>query len=268
MNFAGKVCIVTGASSGIGRRTALDFAADGAEVCVVARREALLVDLVDQMGGDSRGHSYVAADVSVLEDVGRIGAHVRARHRRCDVLVNNAGFSRPGSFAEHDALEKLDEVMATNFFGAARLTKELLPLLVEAAPSSVVNVASIAGRLALGGAGAYCASKFALVGFSEALNFDLAPLRVHVGLVEPGPVPTEGFPQRDLLGDRLLRRAVSSADEVSRAIRKSAAGHKLQRVVPRAYHLLTIARYLSPPLYTFAQRRLIKDRARANMRAD
>lgn len=260
MNFSGKTCVVTGASSGIGRRVALDFAAQGAVVCVAARREGPLADLVAGLGGDGRGHSYVAADVSDRGDVARLGAHVRARHGRCDILVNNAGFSRPGSFMEDAALDKLDDVMATNFFGAALVTKELLPLLVDAAPSSVVNVASIAGRLALGGASAYCASKFALVGWSEALHFDLAARGVHVGIVEPGPVPTEGFPQRDLLSDRFLRRAVSSVEEVSRAVRETAARRKLSRAVPRPYYLLTLGRYLSPPLYRFAQRKLVSAR--------
>lgn len=268
MKPEGKVWVVTGSSSGIGRRTSLDLAARGALVCAVARRESLLSELVAEMGGEQAGHSYFVADVSRDEDVAGLGAHVRDRHGRCDVLVNNAGFSRPGKFVDDDALEKLHDVMATNFFGVVRVTKELLPLLIEAAPSSIVNVASVAGRLGLNGGGAYCASKFALVGWSESLHFELAGLGVHVGIVEPGPVPTEGFPQADLLSDRLLRRAVSSPAAVSKAIRTTAERRKLQRVVPRAFYLLEVARYLSPPLYKFAQRRVVGDRVRSNTKRD
>ncbi len=147
--------------------------------------------------------------------------------------------------------------MATNFFGAAYCSAALLPLLERSAPSHVVNVASVAGRLALAGSSAYCASKFAVVGWSESLYFDLAPKGITVSLVEPGPIPTEGFPQTALLDNRLLRLAVGSAEDVSRAIRSAIASNKMQRVVPRWYYALQIPRLVCPPLYRSVQNRVI-----------
>ena len=254
-DWRGKVCVVTGASSGIGNRVARDLGRAGARVCAVARRRDRLEELVGELGPD--GHTFVGADVSVRDDVGAVRAHVETTYGRCDVLVNNAGVAGEGAFEGAGSLEDLERVMATNFFGAAYCTGELFALLSASAPSHVVNVASMAGRLTWGGASAYCASKFALVGWSESLHFELAGKGIHVGVVEPGPVPTEGFPQRDLAGDRFLRYVISSDEEVSAAVRKVVEKRKMERVVPRWYYLLQVPRLLAPPAYRFANRKIL-----------
>lgn len=261
MSLAGKVCVITGASSGIGRRTALDLAAAGALVCGVARREALLESLLEELAGE--GHSYVVADVSQRSSALRVAEHVRARYGRLDVLVNNAGFSLPGPLEAEGALDDLEAVMATNFFGAAYLTHALLGLLVASAPSSVINVASVAGRLAVPGSPAYSASKFALVGWSEALQPELARRGVHVGLIEPGPVPTEGFPQSAVVARSGLRFAVADTADVSRAILAAIERRVPERSVPRWYHLLQLPRVVAPPLYRWARDRILSGRAEA-----
>lgn len=263
MEFTGKVCVVTGASSGIGRQIAVDLAARGARVCAVARREERLEALVGSIGGTEAGHSWFAADVSDRAAVDALVDHVRATYGRIDLLVNNAGFSRPGDLTDERSVEVIHEVMATNFFGPVYCTKAFLGLLLDAAPSHVINVASVAGRLALGGSSAYSASKFALVGWSEALNLELEERGVHIGLVEPGPVPTEGFPQEALKNDRYLRWTLASPEDVSEAVMSSIAGGKVQRTVPRWYYLLQIPRLLAPPLFRAAQKRIVKPRGRA-----
>jgi short-subunit dehydrogenase len=251
VELRGKVCVVTGASSGIGRRTALDLAAAEAVVCGVARRADRLESLISELPGD--GHSITTADVTKKSHVRAIGAHVREVHGRCNILVNSAGISGAGSFHERDSVARTERVMRTNFFGALYCTAELLPLLEAAAPSSVVNIASIAGRLALKGSSAYAASKFALVGWSEALHFELAQRGIFVSLIEPGPLPTEGFPMTRLVDDPLMRHVLTSDEQVSAAIFDAIARRKLQRVVPRWYYLLSIGRLLAPPVYRFAQ---------------
>lgn len=167
MGLKGKLCVVTGASSGIGHRTALDLASAGATVCAVARREELLSALVEQMGGEGHGHSYRVIDVSDAAQIDELADFVRERYGRCDVLINNAGFSKERPWHLPGALEDLEAVMATNFYGVVRCTSAFMPMLLESAPSHVVNVASVAGRLAVGGAPAYTASKFAVVGCPE-----------------------------------------------------------------------------------------------------
>jgi short-subunit dehydrogenase len=267
LDWRDKVCVVTGASSGIGRHTSTDLAAAGARVCAVARREERLASLVDEMGGAAKGHSYAVADVATKKDVKALGGHVRKTYGRLDVLINNAGFNIPKYFDSPGAVRDLEAVMKVNFYGAVYCTAELLPLLLESVPSYVVNVSSLAGRLVVRGASAYCASKFALVGWSETLHYELAPRGVFVSLVEPGPVLTEGFPQKDLLAHPVYRRVVADTADVSRAIRAAAEGRKVERMVPRWHYLLQFPRLAAPPLYRFAQDKIVRDRVAANTRS-
>jgi uncharacterized protein len=256
----GRVCVVTGASSGIGRRTALDLALAGGRVCAAARRTELLAELVAEMGGEAAGHSYHRTDVAVRSDVLGLAAHVERTYGRCDVLVNNAGFGGGGAFRGPESIPGIEQMVATNFLGAVYCTGELLDLLRASAPAHVVNVASIAGRLAFGGASAYCASKFALVGWSEALHAELKPVGIHVSLVEPGPLPTQGFPMERLAAVPLLRLALTSEEVVSKAIGGAIQNGKVQRVVPRWYYLLQFPRLAIPPVFRYVGDKVVARR--------
>ena len=248
MRFDGKVWVVTGASSGIGRRTAIDAAARGARVCAVARRGDRLKALVAEIGGEAAGHSFVVADVSERDQVKDVARDVQATYGRCDVLVNNAGISSRGFFEGPDSIDELHRVMQTNFFGAAYCMAELLPLLEASAPAHVVNVASMAGRIAIGAA-FYTASKFALVGLTEALEPQLARRGIHLTSIEPGFIPTEGFPQEDFVGHPVMKRLLGTEAQVSEAIQDAVARRKVQRVVPRWYYLWQVPRVLAPGLF-------------------
>lgn len=256
-----RVCLVTGASSGIGRRTARDMAAAGARVCVAARRRDRLESLVAEMGGETRGHSLVVTDVSKRDDVKALAAHVRQTYGRLDVLINNAGFAGGEGMTGPESIDEIERVFATNFFGAVYCTGEMLDLLVASAPSHVVNVASMAGRLATPGTSTYAASKFALVGWTEALQPDLAERGVYLSSVEPGFVPTEGFPQKNLVQDRFMRHLLGSDAQVSAAIRDAIDHRKPQRVVPRWYYVLQVPRVLAPWLYRLGMNRLMNSSA-------
>ncbi|HYZ46924.1 MAG TPA: SDR family oxidoreductase [Actinomycetota bacterium] len=257
MAGADPVWVVTGASSGIGRRTALDLAEEGARVCAVARRETLLRALVDEMGGAAAGHSWVECDVSNRDDVRRLAAHVEEVHGRCDVLVNNAGVGS-GAWRARDPVAEVRRVMETNFFGAVHCTAELLALLESTAPSCVVNVASIAGRVPVPRAASYSASKFALVGWSESLWFELAPRGVNVCVIEPGPLATEGFPMEALRRHPVLRFVLTDTERVSRAIRSAVRTRSVSRTAPRWYAAFPIARTLAPGAFRSAQRHLAR----------
>jgi len=262
VQLTGSVCVVTGASSGIGRRTALDLARSGARLCVVARRAELLEDVLAELGGTDRGHSLFVCDVADRAQVRQLAAHVSAVHERCDVLVNSAGYSDDGTFEGPDDIERLEGVMAVNFFGMVYCTGELLPLIVRSAPSSIVNVSSMAGRLGLGRNASYSASKFAVNGFSESLHVDLAGRDVCVSLVAPGFVPTEGFPHTDLQKDSVMQHALGTVEDVSAAIIDAIENRKMERVVPRWYHLLQLPRVLLPPLHRWASLKLNEGRSR------
>ena len=256
MDLRDKVVVVTGASSGIGRQVALDMAAAGARVCGAARRTEKLRALTDELGGGTAGHSFVTTDISDRDQVRALAAHVEQTYGRCDVLINNAGYSAPADYAHRGAADVTDAVMRTNFLGAVWCTAELMELLLHSAPSHVVNVASVAGRLAAFSP-AYTASKFALVGWSEALHPLLTEKGVYVSSVEPGIIPTEGFPATGLDSHRLLKLTMGTTEQVSKAIFDAIEDRKVQRVVPRWYYLLQIPRLLTPAIYRFAQRRIV-----------
>jgi len=256
-----RVCVITGASSGIGRRTALDLAAAGAKVCVAARRRERLESLVAEMGGAERGHSLLVTDVSNRNDVKDLASHVRGTYGRLDVLINNAGFAGGEGMTGPGSIDEIEQVFATNFFGAVYCTGEMFDLLAASAPSHVVNVASMAGRLAVAGNSTYAATKFALVGWTEALQPDLAERGIYLSSLEPGFVPTEGFPQKNLVGDRFMKHILGTDAQVSAAIRDAIDHRKPQRVVPRWYYLLQVPRVIAPWFYRYALNKLANSSA-------
>src|SRR5947209_14574007 len=236
------IALVTGASSGIGEATARRIAREpGAMLILVARREDRLQALADELGG---GAKVVAVDLTDDDAPARVAD---AAGDRLDLLVNNAGAAWRGRFAE-TGWANVHRHMELNFDATVRLTEALLPLLRRSAPSAIVNVASTAGRLARGNSGGYSASKFALVGWSDALHLEERAHGVHVGLVLPGFIATEGFPQRELREKATTRWMVSTPDKVAKAIFDAGPGGKAERFVPRPYFLAAALRSLAPAL--------------------
>ncbi len=240
-----SVALVTGASAGIGRATAERLAREpGIELVLVARREQLLRDLADALPCKA---SHVAVDLTDESAPEHVRAHLEANHAGLDLLVNNAGAAWRGSFAEsgHANVQRHIEL---NFEAVVRLTEALLPLLRASAPSAIVNVASTAGRVSRARTGAYSASKFALIGWNDSLYAEEKPHGVHVGMVLPGFVVTEGFPATELRAKALTRWIVSKPEKVAEAIYEVGPGGKAERYVPRPYALAAVARILAPGL--------------------
>lgn len=242
--------MITGASSGIGEATARRLSREpGARLVLVARRQ----DRLDQLAHDLGGATVVAVDLTdpsasqtVLEAVGRA-------HGELHLLVNNAGARWAGTFAE-TGWENIERHMKINFEAPVRLTEALLPLLrttaqsTRARPVSVVSVSSTSGRVARRGTGGYSAAKFALAGWSDSLAAEEASHGVHVGLVLPGFIATEGFPQAELVAHPVLRRIVSRPEAVAEAIVDCALHGKTERYAPRPYWIAAAARILAPGL--------------------
>jgi short-subunit dehydrogenase len=236
------IALITGASSGIGEATARRLAREpGCELVLVARRAERLEGLAAELGGAT----VVAADLTDEDAPARVARAVVAKHGRLDLLVNNAGAAWRGTFAD-TGWGNVRRHMELNFDAQVRLTEALLPLLRASAPSAIVNVASTAGRVSRASSGAYSASKFALAGWTDALHLEEAPHGVHVGLVLPGYVATEGFPQRELVGRALTRWIVSTPGKVAEAIVDAGPGGRAERYVPRPYWLVAAARTLLP----------------------
>ncbi|HET9677236.1 MAG TPA: SDR family NAD(P)-dependent oxidoreductase [Solirubrobacterales bacterium] len=235
---------MTGASTGIGKATAIRLAREpGAELVLVARRGELLRELADSLPCRA---TYVAADLTDEDAPERIRRHLEAEHGGgLDLLVNNAGAAWRASFAEGGAAN-VRRHMELNFDAVVRLAEALLPLLRAAAPSAIVNVASTAGRVSRARTGAYSASKFALIGWSDSLYAEEKPNGVHVGLVLPGFIQTEGFPAAELREKAFTRWIVSKPEKVAEAIYECGPGRKAERYVPRPYALAAHARILFP----------------------
>jgi uncharacterized protein len=238
-----RVMLVTGASSGIGEATARRLARESRSALVlVARREERLRALADELRG-----TFVACDLLDDDAPARIRDHVLERHGRLDLLVNNAGAAWRASFAD-GGYDNVHRTMAINFDAQVRLTDALLPLLRASAPSAIVNVASTAARVARAGTGAYSASKFALAGWSDALWAEERAHGVHVGLVLPGFISTEGFPQSELTAKPWTRWIVSTPERAADAIYQAGIERRAERYVPRAYALAAAVRILAPGL--------------------
>jgi uncharacterized protein len=237
--------LITGASSGIGEAAARRLAKEpGAELILVARREERLRALAGSLPCKA---SWLAVDVTAADAPERVRAHVVAEGGRLNLLVNNAGAAWRGGFAE-TGYANVKRHMELNFDAVVRLTEALLPTLRESSPSSIVNVASTAGRVARARSGAYSASKFALIGWTDALHFEERPHGVHVGMVLPGFVVTEGFPAAELRERALTRWIVSKPERVAEAIVDAGPRGKAERYVPRPYALAAVSRILMPRL--------------------
>jgi short-subunit dehydrogenase len=240
-----RVMLITGASSGIGEATARRLAREpGASLVLIARREERLRALAAELGGAS---SFLAVDLLDEDAPERVRAHVLERHGHLELLVNNAGAAWRATFAE-GGYENIRRTMAINFDAQVRLTEALLPLLRASAPSAIVNVSSTAGRVARAGSGAYSASKFALAGWSDSLFAEERPHGVHVGLVLPGFISTEGFPQAELTEKPWTRWLVSTPEKGAEAICEAGLGRRPERYVPRPYALAAALRILAPRL--------------------
>ena len=242
------VALITGASSGIGEATARRLAKEpDTALVLVARRQDRLEALANEVGGAT----VIALDLTSEDAPKRIRETIETKFGALHLLINNAGAAWRGSFAD-TGWANIERHMKLNFESPVRLTEELLPLLrrtAQGAPQekgrqvAVVNVSSTAGRVARPNSGAYSASKFALAGWSDSLRAEESANGVHVGLVLPGFIRTEGFPAREL--PNLI---VSKPEVVADAIVETGPGGKPERYVPRPYWLAAAFRILAPRL--------------------
>jgi short-subunit dehydrogenase len=184
----GTTVLVTGASSGIGAALAPMLAERGATVGVVARREDRLKDVLAHCKGD--GHRYWPCDLGDVVVAERVALEAWDAFGHLDVIVHNAAIPKRRK-VQQLTVNELDNVMAVNFFAPARMTLAVLPRMLERDSGVIVNVSSLGGRLGIAHEAIYCASKFALCGWSESMAIDLWDTGVDVRLIIPGPIDTE-----------------------------------------------------------------------------
>ena len=187
--FTGRTAVITGAGSGIGRALAQALAARRCNLALADRDEAGLRGTVDALDDSGLQVTQHRLDVADQDAVAAFPEVVGRSHKNVSLLINNAGVALSGTF-EQVAPADFDWLMSINFFGVVRMTRAFLPLLRQADEGRLVNISSLFGLIAPPGQTAYCASKYAVRGFSELLRQELRRTRVGVTVVHPGGVAT------------------------------------------------------------------------------
>ncbi|MGE0409988.1 MAG: SDR family NAD(P)-dependent oxidoreductase, partial [Amphiplicatus sp.] len=248
------------AGSGIGRALALDLAAKNAALALSDIDEAGLAETAARLnGGSSNRLRTDRLDVSDPLAIEAYAARIRESLGPADYLFNVAGLSRIGRL-RNSPLASFERVMDVNFWSVARMTKAFLPQLLET-KGGIVNLSSVFGLVAVPGQAHYCASKFAVRGFSEAIAAELKADGVRVTCVHPGGVATniarnaeidalpEGFATKDDVPRRFKRIAITSADQAAERIVKGAAKGARRVVIGADARLLSFLQRLFPTRY-------------------
>jgi NAD(P)-dependent dehydrogenase (short-subunit alcohol dehydrogenase family) len=212
-----KIALVTGAGRGIGKAISVRFAEEGASLILCARTASQLQEVTDAIRSIGRPCLSAVVDVAKEDEVRRLVRDALDQFGQIDILVNNAGISNPKPFLETSNAD-WDEAIAVNLKGVVFCVRAVLPSMLQKGSGAVVNIASAAGLRGLPGSPAYTASKFAVVGLTQALADEVMQKGIRVNVICPGPVKTElldSSPVRDFLlkdtGNLLMMEEVTGA---------------------------------------------------------
>lgn len=266
-DYEGKRCVVTGAGSGIGRAIALDLAGRGAQLALSDINEEGLAETRALIGAGDNKHRYDRLDVADREGVERYAATMRDGWGTADFLFNIAGLSRIGEFSATPTAS-FDKVMDVNFYGTVDMCRAFLPQLLQTR-GSITNISSVFGLIGFPGQAHYCASKFAVRGFSETIAMELAPKGVSVTCVHPGGVATniardagldalpETMASREKFYKKFDKAARTSPQSAARTIINAAAKGKRRVIVGADGHAISVIQRLFPRRYASLLPRLI-----------
>ena len=234
MDYSGKVIIVTGASSGIGRQIALDFARRGARLVISARRAERLKQVTRECEALGAEVEAMVGDLAERAFAESMVARALERFGRLDVLVNNAGVPKHKQFYDVTP-EDVDYTMRVNFMAPAYLPLAAISPMLRQGEGYIVNISSGAGRMPPPRETVYAASKFALTGFSEGLALDLAGSNIHVAVIHVGPIETE-----------IWDKAESPVAYAGRKYPASIISQAVFKCIEKRRHELTVPRWLWP----------------------
>ena len=231
MEFKNKVVVITGASSGIGEASAIKFAEKNAKIVIVGRRKEKLLDVEKKISKFKAETLVCKCDVSEKSEVEKMSKEVLNKFGTIDVLVNNAGFGIYGKVSDL-TIEEIEAQMSTNYLGMVYFIKNFLPKMLEQKSGHIVNVASVAASFGLPGIASYCASKFAMLGFSEGLHHELKGSGVGITVVSPIMVRTNFFDHPSFETMPKYSSTSLSAETVAKAVVKAANSSRLEIIVP------------------------------------
>ncbi|MDH3203071.1 MAG: SDR family NAD(P)-dependent oxidoreductase [Nitrosopumilus sp.] len=223
--------LITGASSGIGRATAIEFAKLGSNIVLVARKKDKLEKVADELKKFSISTLVCQCDVSKKDQVKEMSKIVLEKFDTVDVLVNNAGFAIYGSVYDL-TIDEIESQMETNYFGMIYCIKNFLPSMISKKSGHIVNVASVAASFGLPGIASYCASKFAMLGFSEGLKHELKDTGIGITVVSPIMVRTSFFDHTSFEKMPKYSPTSLSSETVAKTIVKAANSPRLEIIVP------------------------------------
>jgi short-subunit dehydrogenase len=207
---------------------------------LLARGRERLAGVAEEIAAE-----YEVCDVGDRAEVEAVADRIGERHEAIHLLVNNAGIPAGGGFLDIPA-ERIEEVTRVNYLGGVWCLRAFLPLLERGAPSDVVNIASVAATVTPLTSGPYAASKHAQLAFSRSVAVELASRGVRVHAVNPGPVPTDGFPQNRAQAGRFSRHFVVSPDEVAAIVARTLERDSREVFVPRVFRLAAVVQALAP----------------------
>jgi 2-hydroxycyclohexanecarboxyl-CoA dehydrogenase len=221
MEMQDRTIVVTGGASGIGRATALLLAREGARVIVGDIDEAGGRGVEAQATAESLTLEFLPLDLAQSDAIADFATAVLARAERVDGLVNGAGWDRIQPFMENPP-EMFEQLLSINLLGAIRLTRALLPPMIEARQGKIVNISSDAGRVGSTGETVYAAAKGGLIAFTKSLAREMARYRINVNCVCPGPTDTPLFQaQPERMREALTRaipfRRIAQPEEIAEA---------------------------------------------------
>jgi len=245
MDLKNKVVLITGASSGIGKQTAIEFAKLGSSIILVARRKDKLEQVENQLKQFNVNTLVCTCDVSKKDQVETMSKIVLEKFNSIDILVNNAGFAIYGSVYDL-SINDIESQMETNYFGMIYCTKNFLPLMLKKKSGHIVNVASVAASFGLPGIASYCASKFAMLGFSEGLKHELSGTGVGITVVSPILTKTAFFDHPSF--GKMPKYSPTSLNPrtIAKAIVKASNSSRLEIITPSIVRIVVWLKHTFP----------------------
>jgi short-subunit dehydrogenase len=249
-NLQGSVVVITGASSGIGKATAIEFAKRGANLVLAARREFGLEKTAHECESYGAKAICVPTDVSDHDAVQELADHAMLEFGHIDIWINNAGVYMMGEIKDTpvDAMRRLFDI---NYFGMVHGCKAVLPYMLERGHGQIINTGSQAGKMAYAFAGTYCATKFAMTAFTDALRQELYGTGVDISLVMPNSTDTPLFHYAANFAGREIKpmEPVSPARDVAETILELALTHERESYVTSFPRVLAAMHAVAPNLH-------------------